>query len=363
MKRSTEKSSVVKVAALLMILAGMFYAKAIITPMLLALFISIICIQPITWLEKNGVPGWLSILLVILGLILSFMGFTMLIGSTITSFLANVSTYKSTLSDIFKSGISYLHEKGYVFENEQGPKILQPEKILEFTATALNNIIGMMGNTFLIILTVVFILTEFDSFPVKAKAIVGGSGESIAYFSIIIKNIRQYLWIKTLVGLLNGIIIYVALLIIGVDYAILWALIAFLLNYIPNIGSVIATIPTVIFALVQLGIGGAIWTLISLMLIHNIIGNFLEPRIMGKGLGLSTLVVFLSLIIWGFIFGPVGMFLSVPITMSLKIFLEQSDDTRWLALLLGTPAEAKSFLQQEDLEKGRGVEKSILKEE
>lgn len=352
MKRSTENSSVVKVAALLIIIAVMFYAKAIITPLLLALFISIICIQPITWLEKNRVPGWLSILLVILGLIVFFTGFTILIGNTITSFLANVSTYKSSLSDIFKSGISYLHEKGYVFENEQGPQILQPEKILEFTAAALNNLIGMMGNTFLIILTVVFILTEFDSFPVKAKAIVGGTVESIAYFSIIIKNIRQYLWIKTLVGLLTGIITYILLLIIGLDYPLLWALITFLMNYIPNIGSVIATIPTAIIALVQLGIGGAIWTLISLMLIHNIIGNFLEPRIMGKGLGLSTLVVFLSLIFWGFIFGTVGMFLSVPITMTLKIILEQSDDTRWLALLLGTPAEAKSYHQQEELGKG-----------
>ena len=357
MIRSTENSSLIKIAALLIIIAGMFYAKAIITPMLLALFISIICIQPITWLEKKGVPGWLSIMLVILGLILFFALFTVLIGSTITSFLANVPTYKSSLSDIFKSGISYLHEKGFVFENQQGPKILQPEKILEFTATALNNLIGMMGNAFLIVLTVLFILTEFDSFPVKAKAIVGGSGESIAYFSIIIKNIRQYLWIKTLVGLLTGIITYISLLIIGLDYPILWALIAFLLNYIPNIGSVIATIPTAIFALVQLGIGGAIWTLISLMLIHNIIGNFLEPRIMGKGLGLSTLVVFLSLIFWGFIFGTVGMFLSVPITMTLKIILEQNDDTRWLALLLGTPAEAKNFIQQEEQAKAIRSEK------
>ncbi|MBK6967534.1 MAG: AI-2E family transporter [Bacteroidales bacterium] len=336
MKRSTENSPFVIVAAIFIIMACLYYAKSIITPMLLALFISIICIQPISWFEKKGVPGWLSIVLVILGLIVFFTVSTILIGGTITSFLANVSKYESSLSDIFDSGISYLHDNGYVFENEQGPKIIQPEKILSITANVLNNLIGMMGNTFLIVLTVVFILTEFDSFPVKANAIVGGSGESIAYFSVITKNIRQYLWIKTLVGLLTGVMIYLSLLLIGVDYPVLWAMIGFVLNYIPNFGSVISIIPTMLFALVQLGVGGALWTLGALLIIHNIIGNLLEPKIMGKGLGLSTLVVFLSLVFWGFIFGTVGMFLSVPITMTLKIFLEQNNDTRWIALLLGT---------------------------
>jgi predicted PurR-regulated permease PerM len=134
-------------------------------------------------------------------------------------------------------------------------------------------------------------------------------------------------------------------LIIGVDYALLWALIAALMNYIPNIGSIIAALPAVLFALIQLGLGGAFWTLGSFMLVNNVLGNFVEPRIMGKGLGLSTLVVFLSLLFWGFIFGTVGMFLSVPLTMTIKIILEQNENTKWLAILLGTPDEAKTYLQ------------------
>jgi predicted PurR-regulated permease PerM len=189
---------------------------------------------------------------------------------------------------------------------------------------------------------------EFGSFSVKAKAILRGSDISIAYFSTIIRNLRNYLWIKTLIGLSVGILIYFALLIIGVDYPLLWALIAFLLNYIPNIGSIIASIPAVLFALVQLGLGGALWTLVTFILIHNVIGNFLEPRIMGKGLGLSTLVVFLSLLFWGFMFGIVGMILSVPITMTIKIILEQNEKTHWIAILLGTPAEAKIYLDHEE---------------
>jgi predicted PurR-regulated permease PerM len=141
-----------------------------------------------------------------------------------------------------------------------------------------------------------------------------------------------------------GVLSYFALLIIGVDYPVLWALITILFNYIPNIGSVIATVPAVLFALVQLGIGGAIWTLVSFTLIHNFVGNFIEPKIVGKGLGLSTLVVFISLLFWGFVFGTVGMILSVPFTMTIKIILEQNQKTKWIALMLGTQEESENYL-------------------
>src|SRR5450759_414667 len=214
----------------------------------------------------------------------------------------------------------------------------------------------------LIFLIVLFTLTEFGSFAIKARAILIGSDKSVSYFSTILQNIRHYLGIKTLICLLTGILIYLALLIIGVDYPLLWALIAGLMNYIPNIGSIIASIPTVLFALVQLGLGGALWTLGSCMLIHNVLGNFIEPRIMGKGLGLSTLVVFLSLLFWGFILGPVGMFLSVPITITIKIFLEQNEKTQWLAILLGTAAEAKIYVKHKELIEKQQHKKSLLKE-
>ena len=346
---SMEGSSVVNIAALIIILAGVIYAKSIITPFLLALFISVICAQPVTWLEKKRIPRWLALIIVILGLIVLFSGFSFLIGDTLSSFSGNLSKYESTLSTISKSFIQFLNEKGLNIPQDQISKLVQPAKILEFTASALHKLFDMMGNTFLIFLIILFVLMEFTSFPVKAKAILSESDKSISYFSTILQNIRHYLGIKTLLCLSVGILIYLSLLIIGVDYPLLWALIAGLMNYIPNIGSIIATIPTVIFALVQLGSGGALWTLGSSMLIHNVLGNFIEPRIMGRCLGLSTLVVFLSLIFWGFILGLVGMFLAAPFTMTIKIILEQNKKTKWLAILLGTPAEAKIYLQNKEL--------------
>jgi len=357
-----KNSPAIQIAALIIIIAGLSYAKSIITPFLLALFISIICIQPIAWLEKKRVPAWLAVILVILGLVLLFSGFTFMIGGTLSSFSSNVSKYESTLTTISNSFIQFLNDQGLKIPEGQLTNLIQPARILEFTANAVNGILSMMGNTFLIFLIVLFILMEFGSFSIKAQAIMLGSNESLSYFSIIIQNIRQYLWMKTLIGLAEGILVYIALVIIGVDYPLLWALITFLLNYIPNIGSIIASVPTVLFALVQLGLGGALWTLATFMVIHNVIGNFLEPRIMGKGLSLSTLVVFLSLLFWGFIFGTVGMFLSVPFTMAIKIILEQNEKTRWLAILLGTPADAKIYLEQKGQIIKKQQKKSRLKE-
>jgi len=359
---SIEGSSIIKLAALIIIFAGAIYAKSIIAPILLALFISIICIQPITWLEKKRMPRWMAIIIVILGLISLFLGFSSLLGGTLSFFLSNVSKYESTITKISDSFIQFLNDKGLKIPKDQISTLIQPVRILEFTSGAVKELFKMLGNAFLIFLIILFILMEFASFSLKAKAITIGSDKSIAYFSTILKNIRHYLGIKTLVCLSIGILIYIAMLIIGVDYPILWALIAGLMNYIPNIGSIIATIPAFLFALVQLGLGSALWTLGSFMVIHNVLGNFIEPRIMGKGLGMSTLVVLLSLLFWGFILGPVGMFLAVPFTITIKIILEQNEKTQWLAILLGTPDEAKTYLEHKKLVNKQQYKKSHLKE-
>ena len=339
-----DKSHVIKVAAFIIIIAGLIFAKSIINPFLLALFVSIICVQPIAWLEKKRMPKWLALFIVMLGLVILFSGFAFLIGGTLSSFSGNVSKYESQLTTILNSFVQFLNEKGLVISKDQVSNLFQPARVLEFTAGAVNEVLNMMGNTFLIFLIILFILMESGSFPVKANAILIGSDETVSCFSTITQKLRRYLGIKTLLCLLVGILIYVALLIIGVDYPLLWALIAALLSYIPNIGSIIAAVPAVLFALVQLGLGGALWTMGSYLLINNVIGNFIEPRIMGKGLGLSTLAVFLSLLFWGFILGTVGMFLAVPITMTIKIILERNDKTRWMAILIGTPAEAEIHL-------------------
>jgi predicted PurR-regulated permease PerM len=141
--------------------------------------------------------------------------------------------------------------------------------------------------------------------------------------------------LKTIFSLATGVAIWIWLAIIGVDFALLWGLVAFLLNYVPSIGSIIAAIPAILLALIQLGVGPAVLAGLGYVVVNVVFGSILEPRFMGRGLGLSTLVVFLSLVFWGWILGPVGMVLSVPLTMIVKIAMESNEDTRWIAVMLG----------------------------
>jgi predicted PurR-regulated permease PerM len=150
--------------------------------------------------------------------------------------------------------------------------------------------------------------------------------------------VRHYLAIKTQMSFVTAVLVTILLVVLKVDFPILWGVLAFFLNYVPNIGSFIAAIPAVILAFVQLGTGSALFTASGYVVVNVVIGNIVEPRIMGRGLGLSTLVVFLSLLFWGWVLGSVGMLLSVPLTMVAKICMESMDETRWLAILMGSGA-------------------------
>jgi len=154
--------------------------------------------------------------------------------------------------------------------------------------------------------------------------------------------------IKTMISLATGLIIGFVLWLMGVDFFVLWALLAFLLNYIPNIGSIIAAVPAVILTFLQLGFVPAGFVIGLFVAVNMVMGSVIEPKFMGRSLGLSTLIVFLSLIFWGWLLGMVGMLLSVPLTMIFKIALENSHDGRWFAILLSSDEEVNSLIQADE---------------
>jgi predicted PurR-regulated permease PerM len=200
---------------------------------------------------------------------------------------------------------------------------------------------NMMTNAFLILLTVIFILAEEVGFSEKLRSSSSDSAKTLQGIERFTASVNQYMAIKTLLSLVTAVLIMLWLWVLGVDYIVLWGLLAFLLNFIPNLGSILAALPVVLLALVQLGPMTAILTALGYLLVNVVIGNAIEPRFMGKGLDLSALVVFLSLVFWGWVLGSVGMLLSVPLTMTVKIALESSDDTRWLGVMLGSGRSAK----------------------
>ena len=322
-------------AAFVVVIAGMKAAQDILIPFLLSLFIAIIVTPLLNWLRGKGIPSGAAILLIILLIILAGFLIAVLVGSSLTDFSNSLPDYQTGLKAKTIELQVFFQEKGLEIVDETFLEFINPGAAMRMTSRLLTGLGNLLGDTFLILLVVVFMLLEAANFGAKMEVAMHQDSPKIDRSSIFLDNIKRYMVIKTWTSLGTGIVVTIWLTIWGVDYAILWGLLTFLFNYIPNIGSIMAAVPPVLLALLQLGPWTALAVALGYFAVNMSIGSFLEPRLMGKGLGLSTLVVFLSLLFWGWVLGPVGMILSVPLTMSMKIALSSFDETQWLSTLLG----------------------------
>ncbi len=326
---------IVSVAAFVVIIAGMKASTQIIVPFLLAVFIAVLCAPLMIWLKAKKVPSGLAILSVVGLFFLMAATFGTVIGASLSAFYQDLPEYEQKLQLQGQVGIDWLRGRGVDIDQSIISDYIDPGAAMKMVAQVFSGLGGALTNTFLILFSVVFILFEASDFPDKVRRALGSQTMAIEHFQSFSDSVQRYLLIKTLVSMGTGIIVGIVLAIMGVDYAILWGLIAFLLNYIPNIGSIIAAIPPMLIAMIQLGPMSSLLVAGLYMVINTVFGNVIEPRYMGRSLGLSTLVVFVSLVFWGWVFGPVGMLLSIPLTMVVKIALENSDRHRWVAILLG----------------------------
>lgn len=323
-------------AALVIIIAGVKTASTLLVPFLLAIFISIICAGPFHWLQQRKVPASIALLLVIGAVMLAGLLVATLVGTSVNDFTRELPIYQKQLRGQTVQLIGYLDKFGIVVSKDLLLEHFDPGAVMQSAASMLAKAGGVLTNSFLILLTVIFILLEAAGMPAKLQAALPDADSSLTSFEKFVNGVRQYLAIKTFVSFVTGLIIAIGLTLLGLDYPLLWGLIAFLLNYVPNIGSIIAAVPAVLLAVVQLGPIQALIVVAIYLTVNVVMGNAVEPKFMGRKLGLSALVVFISLVFWGWILGPVGMLLSVPLTMIVKIALEVNDSTRWLAILLGS---------------------------
>jgi predicted PurR-regulated permease PerM len=324
-------------AAFVIIIAGMRVAEPILVPLLVAIVIAVICAPPLFWLQRKGVPKGLSVLILLTGIIVIALVMSVLVGTSLNSFTQALPEYEVQLQNKVEAFDTWLKKNtGIKVMDQVLLEHINAGAAMKFAASLLTRLGKVFTNIFIILLVATFILLEAASLPAKLRAVSNNPEVSLSSFEKFIRNINRYMAIKTLISLLTGILIAIFLAIIGVDFYILWGMLAFMLNYIPTFGAIIAAVPAVLLALVQIGSGHALYTLTGYVVINFALGSIIEPRYMGRGLGMSTLVVFLSLIFWGWVFGPVGMLLSVPLTMTLKIALDSSEDTRWISFLLGS---------------------------
>ncbi len=322
-------------AAFIVVVAGMRAAQDMIVPFLLAVFIAIISAPLLTGLQKRGLPTPLALLAAIFAVLAIVVGIAAMLGGSLDGFSRELPTYQEKLTLQVDRFVSWLSRFGIGVSRETFLDYLNPGSAMALASTMLKGLGGVLTNAFLILLTVIFILLEISTFSGKVRTALGTPESSLEHFRLMLENVKQYMGIKTLTSALTGVLTGGALLLMGVDFAVLWGFLAFLFNFIPNIGSIIAAVPAVLIALLQLSPTAALIVSVIYLVVNIAVGSMLEPRLMGHRLGLSPLVVFVSLVFWGWVLGPVGMFLSVPLTITVQIILDSNNDSRWLAILLG----------------------------
>ncbi len=321
-------------ACIVIIVAGMKLAAPLLVPILLSAFVAIICLPPLYFLLNKGVNVSVAVFTITGSLVLIGLLVSLFAGSAIADFSHNLPFYQERIQGQTAQLLTWLAKIGVELPAGNLLENFDPSSVMQLVGKLLSGLGNALTNVFLLLLIVIFVLFEAVALPHK-WAVMDSHAPNTHAFERFLKTVHSYLVIKSLVSVATGVFITIWLTILGVDYPVLWGLMAFLFNFVPNIGSIIAAVPAVMLATVQLGLDTAAYTAVGYIVVNLVMGNVIEPRYMGKGVGLSTLVVFLSLVVWGWILGPVGMLLSVPLTMIVKLACEANPKTEWIAILLG----------------------------
>ena len=354
-ERSLLRNGLLAAAAFIIVVAGLRAATPVVVPFLFALFIAIIAAPSLFWLRARGLPDWLAIIIVIVGLGSLGLLLMIMIGTSFSDFTRALPQYQSQLETLFDRVVTSLGRIGIDVSASQMGELFDPGAVMRFANSMLSGFSGLLSNMVLIGIAAILMLLEASGMAVKMRAALQDPEHTLASVNEFVASVKSYIVIKTVISFITGLAVAIYLVIVGLEFPVLWGLLAFILNYVPNIGWIIAAVPAILLALVALGPMQALVVFAGYLVINFILGNVIEPRVMGRGVGLSTLVVFASLVLWGWVLGPVGMILSVPLTMMVKIALQSSQETRWIALLLGTEAGAARQAHDVDDNTGKTV--------
>lgn len=360
LKKEQGLKILLSMTSLVIIIAGLKAAAGFFVPFLLALFIATVSFPITAWLRRHKVPRFFAVIATVL-VDFAFLAGVVIIGITLVGDLKDKweskyqaeSTVKLKEAEDWAVGLlvkwsnleeeeARLNVRTYVTE-DLGEQLgnIKVEDLVDLSTNVVGRVTAFLGAAFIVLLFTVFMLTEARMFGRRLTLIAEARGPNFERMLHAGKDIQRFLGIKTMVSLATGFLAGFLCWAAGLDFFILWGIMAYALNYIPVMGSIIAGIPPTILALVLMGWPQAVAVGVGYAAINIFLGNFVEPMMMGHRFGLSTLVVIISVMFWGWVWGPIGMFLAVPIMMMLKVFLENSYEFRWLAIAIskGKPEE------------------------
>lgn len=336
MKLGPGAKTVLMLAGVTAVLWGLHESATILVPLLTAVFITVVSLPIVRFLTDRRVPRWAAVLAAVAVDVAILLALAGLVGGTLNEFYDAVPTYQTRLTELTEQGIVWLDSFGFQIDPESMSAVVRQVGVMDLVADLFRRVWALGSWTLLVGLLVLFMLAEAGTWRHKMAYVLHRPTLDLPRFANAAREVQTYLVVKSGLSMVTGALCGGWVAICGVDFPLLWGLLAFFLNYVPTLGMFIATIPPVLVALIQFGPGSALLLLAGYLVINFTLGNLVEPRIMGRALGLSPLVVFLSMVFWYTIWGPVGALLAVPLTMAIKILLASTEDLRWAAVLLGS---------------------------
>ncbi|MBX3354287.1 MAG: AI-2E family transporter [Phycisphaeraceae bacterium] len=331
--------ALVVLAMFMIVCAGLRAGAELVVPFLCAVFLAIISLPPMAALHRAGLPKWASLAVVLVVVLAILVIFGWLLARGLLGFPQQLPRYQVILQQEISKIVDWLREREIDIPPEMVKEQLDASRILAYMGNFLTAMVGVAKTGFFVLLTWTFIIAEAAALPDKLHRAFGSSASDLSRYRGMMQDVQRYLAFKSGTNLLAALLVWFSCWLLGTPYALPLAIFAFFLNYVPVFGPIIAAVPAVLLTLAQGGPMAAMWMIVCQVALNVIVGSLIEPRLFGSRFGLSPLVVLLSLVFWGWLLGPVGMFLSVPLTMVAKILLANTREFRWLAVMLGTGSE------------------------
>jgi len=375
-RRNTGFKALLVAACLVVVIGGLKLASAFIIPILLGLFLAVLSLPISHWLQSRRVPVTIAVLATVVVDLLVLTGLVFVIATIMPDFQASAAKYDLEFRRFLMSNATNLQQwltetvgpmQLWFNENFGDPESETPPpplfdlrtaaeqllsvsslmSLINWNTNVLQLLLSWLMKSFFAFVLMVFILAEADKFTAKVEHMAALRGPNFRLFRDTTRQMQRYLVIKTLASIATGLLAWLTCASFGLEFAVVWGLIAFLFNYVPTIGSLVAAIPPIILGVIQLGFWQGFGIAMVYLAINTVIGNFIEPAVMGRGFGISTIVVILSVLFWGWLWGPVGMFLAIPLTMMFKVMVDSSDDFRWVGVAMSKDPdrELTSLLQ------------------
>src|SRR5215210_3834802 len=324
---------VLVLAALVVVFVGMRLAAPILNPIFFAVVLALLFSPIYAWLRRRRVPTPLALVIMLVGLTVLFLGIGGILGVSIARFSGEIGSYTGKLNGQLDNIQSLTKSLG--ISKADLHKALSPSALTGAIGAILSGVADFLSNLFLILIIVLFLLAEGPAMMNRLRVSTGEDHPQVARLAVFGRSVIRQLGLRAIVNLATATGVVLLLLVLRVDFPLMWGILAFFLSFIPWIGLPLAVAPAVVLALAEHGVTSAVLVIVGVIVINILAENALSPMLMGRGLSISPTVLFLGFIFWAWLLGGPGAFLAAPLTIFLVLMLETFPETRWLASVMG----------------------------